>query len=1299
MISQDDSNSKRIKFDNLTSVDDVAFDDAYRQALQHILHNEKINNVAITGVYGAGKSSLIESFKKTTSKKFLHISFGSYRSASEATNKGTECNLNENHMGNRDLEDKGIEKICNENILEAKVINHLLHQIDPKNIPMTIFKVKNNPSESEVEGWLIPLFLWIVCLASFIAQDRLADIARKFFGDLNGEGSKIKIMTIVLFLIFGWILLSKLVRLQVQGRLIKSIELKGLPVTGQINLGAEAMNISYFSHYLNDVVYLFDSSEADIIVFEDMDRYDTNLIFSKLREINTIVNNKRRVRGNRKKLKFFYLVRDDMFVGKDRTKFFDFILPVIPVASGMNALEHFKKSLSGDEESEGNETILGVSIPYLRKISIYFDDLRLIHNICNEYKVYFSVLSSKQDPRKLELNAENMFSLILIKNIYPEDFSKLQESKGWLYTMLKSGNQYRESEVKEKQENLKVILDRIEKAKVQGEKSEAELFAIYIKPPKNYTSLRVNGKREGAFASRIEFIEELLKDNSRIEGERASYSGYWDYITLQEILDDLPHEVWDRRKSIIDSEHIEELNSEAELCRQSIQLVKGKKLMDVISTKRIEEILIKNGESAMLKSEYYPLVFLLLSDGYIDEDFQDFLTYFYPGQLSKADCDFLRTLRGGFRKSPEYELDSLKEIFNQLEDRDCGRKGILNYSLFRYILHQMSDPRQPKMLNAFFKSENFSFLINYYKWTKEGVDYSYQDLIEFSIMWLNCNSDMFYGFILNEDEERAIRQDLLRRCLFHSDLSVYSCKVDKYKERLSEWIASHWRGLVDIEESALNGTDTSISGYIKGNLKWLDVKLKDIDFSAICSDLKSTIIYNNLYQLDNNNIREVMRTLSRKYQYRKPSGLYSLFQNNDIFSSIKEYAKSNVRYLKLLLDLEMSEDFNRKRANQIRNQIQDMYEVLNRKDLSKEVKARYLSFWGYENLELKKIEDSVIRDELLKQRKAAYSMDNILHYFEGHDSKYDGFLIDFMKNRKLTGYRNMSVGNWDVTLLEEFANETIKCDRLNNNVYTALVYFLKKNSLIQGIQWKNVIISNEKMRRLIKLGIYGTGFDIQALSELRKSNPECSAIYLNKYFDKYVDNIAASSVFNIEEFIEVAKLGFNTSIQTLEKLKSYISAVDFSEQKSEIINITNQVKGQSKEVVFEIAMRVLTSKDIAILRKNKIMFSNLLMNNTISIEDRRNFYSDFISEYSIKENLVNLELLDLKHIYTDILRKVLIRREAKLPLTRYNQELVNYLKDKKAISGFSLRDSEILITGFSDKKRGRICRILYHQLY
>lgn len=70
-----------------------------------------------------------------------------------------------------------------------------------------------------------------------------------------------------------------------------------------------------------EVLYLFDNSDTDVVVFEDMDRYNTNQIFQRLREVNMLVNN-RRMREGKTVLRFFYLLRDDIFVSKDRTKFF-----------------------------------------------------------------------------------------------------------------------------------------------------------------------------------------------------------------------------------------------------------------------------------------------------------------------------------------------------------------------------------------------------------------------------------------------------------------------------------------------------------------------------------------------------------------------------------------------------------------------------------------------------------------------------------------------------------------------------------------------------------------------------------------------------------------------------------------------------------------------------------------------------------------------------------------------------------------------------------------------------------------
>ncbi len=43
---------------------------------------------------------------------------------------------------------------------------------------------------------------------------------------------------------------------------------------------------------MDEILYLFRNADVDAIVFEDIDRYDNNIIFSKLREINDLINNK-----------------------------------------------------------------------------------------------------------------------------------------------------------------------------------------------------------------------------------------------------------------------------------------------------------------------------------------------------------------------------------------------------------------------------------------------------------------------------------------------------------------------------------------------------------------------------------------------------------------------------------------------------------------------------------------------------------------------------------------------------------------------------------------------------------------------------------------------------------------------------------------------------------------------------------------------------------------------------------------------------------------------------------------------
>ncbi|HEM4855971.1 TPA: hypothetical protein U1130_002050, partial [Streptococcus suis] len=88
------------------------------------MSEKDIKNVAISGNYGSGKSSFIETYK-TENKDFnpIHISLS--------------------HFSREDKTEITDEQV---NVLEGKIINQLLHRISPEDVPLTIFKSKQNPA-------------------------------------------------------------------------------------------------------------------------------------------------------------------------------------------------------------------------------------------------------------------------------------------------------------------------------------------------------------------------------------------------------------------------------------------------------------------------------------------------------------------------------------------------------------------------------------------------------------------------------------------------------------------------------------------------------------------------------------------------------------------------------------------------------------------------------------------------------------------------------------------------------------------------------------------------------------------------------------------------------------------------------------------------------------------------------------------------------------------------------------------------------------------------------------------------
>jgi len=82
----------KYKFRKLTPVRDVELN-VYADSLDYVFRDDDLKNVAITGPYSSGKSSMLETYKDThKDKRFIHISLAHFETA---TRTPTDVNADE----------------------------------------------------------------------------------------------------------------------------------------------------------------------------------------------------------------------------------------------------------------------------------------------------------------------------------------------------------------------------------------------------------------------------------------------------------------------------------------------------------------------------------------------------------------------------------------------------------------------------------------------------------------------------------------------------------------------------------------------------------------------------------------------------------------------------------------------------------------------------------------------------------------------------------------------------------------------------------------------------------------------------------------------------------------------------------------------------------------------------------------------------------------------------------------------------------------------------------------------------
>lgn len=1185
-------------FERLTPINDVDLN-VYEEAINYVFNNSDIRNVAISGAYSAGKSSILASYeRKHSNLRFLHISLAHFEYSDYE--EGTEIK---------------------ESVLEGKILNQLIHQIPSENIPQTNFRVKKKVSKKDIISLTFEVVSFVIMFIHFTCFD----VWKKYVNALPNNSLKTILMIsanpyaligsgIVMVIIFS-IIVYKLICTQKNKNVFRKLNLQG----NEIEIFEESDD-SYFDKYLNEVLYLFENAEADVIVFEDIDRFNANRIFERLREVNTLANIQLQKEENRI-LRFFYLLRDDIFDSKDRTKFFDYIVPVIPVVDSSNSydqfISHFKNSGIFEKFDES----------FLQGLSLYIDDMRLLKNIYNEFVIYFNRLNTT------ELDCNKMLAIITYKNLFPRDFAELQLNQGFVYTIFSEKDSFVEAEITEMKEKIDDREQRVSVIRDENLTSMGELNAAfaykYLSDYYNWTYKNDNDL--------FYYVINNLSGNEKSE-----------YLSRKQIIEDKL------------GGKIDQLKQEISALEQKIIEIKNQQLHQIITRDNIDKIFsIKStnevGEitnfNELKSSEYFDLLKYLIRNGYIDETYPDYMTYFYENSLNRIDKTYLRSVTDKKSKEYTYRLKNPMQVISRLRLVDFDQEEILNFDLITCLLQtpQYYIKYIDRVFNQLKETNNFKFVGAYFDITTEMPEY---------IKHLNIIWPELFNIAL---EEKSLLDNQIRK---YSIFSIYYSDEDvilqiNQNNCLRDYI-SNTRDYLAIDDPVI---DKLINGF-----SLLGVHLIGFDYEIVNIDLFNAVYENSLYEINEENLRLMQKViLGVKSDEDINSKNYTiLLSNND--SIITHYMNQNINeYLETIL--QMSEG----------NILDDEYAVLallNNPSLILERKKSYISALRTVITSIKEIEDNSLWTSLLDADIVEYSECNIMDCFES--LKLSESVVSYIN--RCDSDLDFSKTEYDEDMKKSLFESVIISHEISNLKYKQILMSLKydyDNFDIVGISGDKIII-------LIDVDIIRMTVD--NLKFMRENYINQKFYYIHKNIDEYID-IMQRALFSKEELLEI--LTWNISDELKMRLlrftedeisiigKGYSLAIclyilenNFEDTDlPELCSSFDQWDESIQAKIFDLAVN---SIEIIINNPNHVserLKSSLLYSDKVTRDEKIELFIAIMPELCsdrLKEILTLLNLTDYLKIFDTRSRprfKINVENEKLLTAFKENNLIDNYQKN------------------------------------
>lgn len=1167
-------------FERLTPIDNMDLD-VYEEAIDYVFNNPDVKNVAISGAYSAGKSSVLASYKKRHNDlRFLHISLAHFKSP--------------------DQED---ETEVKESVLEGKILNQLIHQIPSDKIPQTHFRVKKRISPVSIIIKTLETIALLTAIIYFMFFDSwksyvsvLPDNWLKSILELSAHPyalmvDGIIIITLSSFLIYG------LIKIQKNKNVFRKLNLQG----NEIEIFEESDD-SYFDKYLNEVLYLFENVDADVIVFEDMDRFNTNKIFERLREVNTLANIQLQ-KENKKILRFFYLLRDDIFISKDRTKFFDYIVPVVPVVDSSNSydqfISHFKK---GGLFEKFNES-------FLQGLSLYIDDMRLLKNIYNEFVIYYNRLNIT------ELDCNKMLAIIAYKNLFPRDFADLQLNQGFIYTIFANKDSFVAEEIEKLDKQISEKSNEIDMAKNEHLSTIKELDAAYEdKRPVRYGYRQdLSDADKANYAKRKQAIENRLNSSiPKLENEKV----------------------------VLEQKRISMQN------RQLCEIITRDNIDSIFSITSTNEVGTVTHFNEIKSSEYFDLLKYLIRNGYIDETYADYMTYFYENSLSRIDKTFLRSITDKKAKEYTYKLKNPKLVVSRLRLVDFDQEETLNFDLFTYLLQTSHIDYVKRLIEQLKSTKNLKFIGAYFDTTIELSAY---------IKHLNMGWPEVFSTALSE---RLLTENQIRR---YSIASLYYSNDDiielvNKENCLCDYI-SNARDYLAIDNPNI---DRLIHCFTL-----LGVCFIGFDYTELNKELFQAVYEESLYEINAENLqliqREILGAKNADDFFHKNYTILCLHPD----SAITQYVNQNInKYFRVVLQIS---------DGNIHDDENVAIAVFNNANLTTDYKHSYISALRTTITSIKEIADSSLWSSLLDADIVQYSEYNIMDCF--NTVKLNESVISYINRYDID--LDFSKTEYDEDAKEKLFDSVVICNGIDNSKYRQILVSLKFSYDAFDI----ADISDDKITILIDTNIIRMTDD--NLKYIRENYHNQIFYYIRKSIEKYID-IVDETLFSREELLEILTwdISDKLKIRLLELSDEEISIIGKNYSPAVCLHILNNNFAKSdlpdlfssfeqwdnfvREKIFDYAVRHIASIIDDPNSVSQKLINNLLHSERVNRDEKIDLFIAIIPalcEESIKGILTLLNLTDYLKIFDT-------RSRPKFEINDENEKLLTVFKESNLIHNY-----------------------------